>query len=432
MHNVLALILGGGRGTRLYPLTKERSKPAVSLAGKYRLIDIPISNCLNAGVNRIFVLTQFLAQSLNRHVAQTYRFDPYRRGFVNILSAEQTDSEESDWYQGTADAVRKTLRHTKRFRFNEYMILSGDHIYRMDYAKMIREHRERGAEVTIAALEVPREKVPELGVMELDDAGRIRRFVEKPGDPKVIDKLEIPPEYFRHRGEPERKGLFVANMGVYVFNRQAMQELLMEHADAEDFGKQILPLAVERGLAVYGYRFNDYWEDIGTIRSFFEANLGFTDPVPKFSFYDEIRPIFTRPRFLPPSKINSASIERALIGEGCILEGATVIHSVVGIRSVVREGARIEESVLMGADYYDSPSLSDASRPEGSLDLGIGKNCTIHRAIVDKNARIGDGCTLIGGDRDDTQGENWSLRDGILVIHKEAVIPPRTILNFAG
>ncbi|MFH0883924.1 MAG: glucose-1-phosphate adenylyltransferase [bacterium] len=432
MHNVLALILGGGRGTRLYPLTKERSKPAVSLAGKYRLIDIPISNCLNAGINRIFVLTQFLAQSLNHHVAQTFRFDPYRRGFVNILSAEQTDSEGSDWYEGTADAVRKTLHHTKRYHFTEYAILSGDHIYRMDYAEMVREHRKHGADVTIAALEVPREKVPQLGVMEMDDEGRIKRFVEKPSDPKVIDTLEIPPDYFLKRGEPVQKGLHVANMGVYVFNRQAMQNLLMKHSVAEDFGRQILPLAVESGLKVFGYRFNDYWEDIGTIRSFFDANLGFTDPVPKFTFYDEVRPIFTRPRFLPPSKINSASIERALVGEGCILEGTSIFRCIVGVRSVVRAGSRIEESILMGADYYDTLGRPDLDRPENSPDLGIGRNCTIRRAIVDKNARIGDGCTLIGGDQEEKEGDGWTLSDGILVIHKDAVVPPGTQLNFGG
>ena len=430
MHNVLALILGGGRGTRLYPLTKERSKPAVSLAGKYRLIDIPISNCLNAGINRIFVLTQFLAQSLNHHVAQTYRFDPYRRGFVHILSAEQTDSPDSDWYQGTADAVRKTLRHTRRYHFTEYAILSGDHIYRMDYAEMVKEHRKHKADVTIAALEVPRSKVPELGVMELDDEGRIRRFVEKPTDDKVINSLEIPPDYFVKRNEEVQQGLFVANMGVYIFNRKAMETLLLKHSDSEDFGKQILPLAVENGLRVYGYRFNDYWEDIGTIRSFFDANLGFTDPVPRFTFYDEIRPIFTRPRFLPPTKINSASIERALVGEGCILEGAGIKRSIVGIRSVVRAGSNVEESILMGADYYDELGRSDLDRPDNSPELGIGRNCTIRRAIVDKNARIGEGCTLIGGEKPDNSGDNWTLRDGILVIHKDAVIQPGTVLDF--
>lgn len=432
MHNVLALILGGGRGTRLHPLTKERSKPAVPLAGKYRLIDIPISNCLNAGVNRIFVLTQFLAQSLNHHISLTYRLDAFRRqGFVNVLSAEQTASQDDDWYQGTADAVRKTLRHSARYRFSEYLILSGDHIYRMDYAKMLEEHRDRGADVTVAALEVERSKVPELGVMELSDEGRIQRFVEKPQDESVIDSLEITPEYFKKRGEPEREGLYLANMGVYLFNREVMSDLLMKYEDAEDFGKQILPLAVENGLKVYAHRFNGYWEDIGTIRAFFDANLAFTDRMPKFSFYDEVNPIYTRARFLPPTKANSAKIVSSLVGDGCILEGAEIEKSIVGIRTIVRDGAVIHNSILMGADFYDTPEMPDPERPSNSPDVGIGRNTRIQQAIVDKNARIGDGCVLIGGDAEDSAGEGWTLRDGVLVIHKGAVIAPGTKLDFS-
>jgi glucose-1-phosphate adenylyltransferase len=431
MHNVLSLILGGGRGTRLYPLTKERSKPAVPLAGKYRLIDIPISNCLNAGVNRIFVLTQFLAQSLNHHISLTYRLDAFRRqGFVNVLSAEQTGAEQDDWYQGTADAVRKTLRHCERYRFKEFLILSGDHIYRMDYEKMVEEHRERGADVTVAALEVPREKVPELGVMELDDNGRITRFVEKPTDDKVIDSLEISPEYFNNRGEAPREGLYLANMGVYVFNRDAMHDLLMEHEDAEDFGKQILPLGVKKGLKVYAHRFSGYWEDIGTIRAFYEANLAFADPMPKFSFYDEVNPIYTRARFLPPTKTNSARVEQSLVGDGCIIEGAEITRSIIGIRSIIRERSILRNSILMGADFYDSSAMPDPNRPKGSPDIGIGKDVLIERAIIDKNARIGDGAKLIGGDKPDAEGDQWTLRDGILVIHKNAVISPGTELVF--
>ncbi|MCB2197772.1 glucose-1-phosphate adenylyltransferase [bacterium] len=431
MHNVLALILGGGRGTRLHPLTKERSKPAVPLAGKYRLIDVPISNCINSGVNRIFVLTQFLAQSLNHHVAQAYRFDSFRRtGFVSILAAEQTEGMgTSDWYQGTADAVRKTLRHTNRYRFDEFLILSGDHIYRMDYEKMIAEHRERDADITVAALEVARDKVSELGVMEIDDHGGIQRFVEKPKDDAIVDTLEIAPRYFELRDEEVRKGLFLANMGVYVFKREALIELL-EASDDEDFGKQILPYAIEHGMKMYSHMFNGYWEDIGTIRAFFDANLAFADPVPKFSFYDEVDRMYTRTRHLPPAKlVNNAQLERTLLTEGCILDGASINRAMVGIRSLIGRST-IKSSILMGADYYEN----DEDRAENSLKnrpaVGIGSGCHIERTIVDKNARIGNNVKLVGNDVEDKQGNFWTLRDGVLVIHKDAVVPDGTELVF--
>ena len=431
MHNVLALILGGGRGTRLYPLTKERSKPAVPLAGKYRLIDVPISNCINSGVNRIFVLTQFLAQSLNHHIAQAYRFDSFRRtGFVSILAAEQTESTSgNDWYQGTADAVRKTLRHTNRYRFDEFLILSGDHIYRMDYEKMIEEHRERDADITVAALEVSRDKVPELGVMDIDDHGAINRFVEKPQDQAVIDTLEIGPRFFELREEQVRPGLFLANMGVYVFKREALIELLNTNND-EDFGKQILPAAIEQGMRMYSHLFNGYWEDIGTIRAFFDANLAFADPVPKFSFYDEVDRMYTRTRHLPPSKIvHNAQLERTLLTEGCILDGCTINHAVIGIRSLIGRST-IRSSILMGADYYENDFDRAENHKLGRPVVGIGSNCLIERAIIDKNARIGNNVRLIGNDVPDQSGDFWTLRDGILVIHKDAVVPNGTELVF--
>ncbi|HEX05548.1 MAG TPA: glucose-1-phosphate adenylyltransferase, partial [Bacteroidetes bacterium] len=290
MDNVLAMILGGGRGTRLHPLTKERSKPAVPLAGKYRLIDIPISNCLNSGIDQIFVLTQFLSQSLNQHISTTYHFDPYRRqGFISVLAAEQQTEGNAtyDWYQGTADAIRKNMRHAERLKFHEFLILSGDHLYRMDYEQMIEEHRERGADITVSALVVSRKNVSELGVMDIDDHGHIERFVEKPDEPKIIDSLEIGPRFFKLRDEPVQKGLFLANMGVYVFNRKTLHDLLNKKDD-QDFGKEILPHAIESGLKVYAHKFNGYWEDIGTIRAFFDANLALTDPIPKFDFFDEV------------------------------------------------------------------------------------------------------------------------------------------------
>jgi len=432
MNHVLAVILGGGRGTRLYPLTRERSKPAVPLAGKYRLIDIPISNCINSGINRIFVLTQFLAQSLNHHVFHTYRFDGFRKeGFVNILAAEQTDnSNKVDWYQGTADAVRKTLRHTNRYKFDQFLILSGDHIYRMDYDKMIREHRGRGADVSVAALEVNRDIVPELGVMDIDDDGRIARFVEKPQDKAIIDSLEISPDYFRRRGEDVQSNMFLANMGVYVFNRQAMIDLLSSN-DAEDFGKQILPTAIEQGLKVYSHRFNGYWEDIGTIKAFFDANLALAEQMPKFTFYDENDRIFTHGRYLPPSKFNSAYVEKSLITEGSIVEGAEIKEAVVGIRSIVRHGSKISSSIIMGADYYETEEELKAN-PNTNIRLGIGENCNIHNAIVDKNTRIGNNVTLIGGDKPDKESpDGWMLRDGILVIMKRAEIPDNTVIDFS-
>ncbi len=430
MRNTLAVILGGGRGTRLYPLTKVRSKPAVPLAGKYRLIDIPVSNCLHSNITRIFVLVQFHSASLIRHIRLTYNFDSFRsEGFVHILAAEQTESSD-EWFRGTADAVRKTLRHYYRFRFNEYLVLSGDHIYRMDYRKMIEEHRERGADITMAALIVPREKVPELGVLEIDEAGRIIRFVEKPRDEAVIDTLEVGAEYFRRRGEPVRKGLFLGNMGVYLFRREVLEEMLQAYGE-EDFGKHILPLAVKNGLKVYSHLFDDYWEDIGTIRSFYEANLAFVEPIPQFSFYDEERPIFTRARYLPPSKITRVAAERAMFSEGCIVEDAIVERSIIGVRSIIRKGAVVRNSYVMGSDYHESPEDFEALEIEGLPPVGVGENSLLDGVIVDKDARIGRDVKVIAGPGPDREGEGWMLRDGVVVIEKEAVIPDGTVLDFS-
>ncbi|MCB2212661.1 glucose-1-phosphate adenylyltransferase [bacterium] len=431
MHNVLAMILGGGRGSRLFPLTKERSKPAVPLAGKYRLIDIPISNCINSGIDRIFVLTQFLAQSLNQHISTAYRFDPFRReGFVNILAAEQTDmKDQNDWYQGTADAIRKTLRHAETMRFDEFLILSGDHLYRMDYSQMVEEHRERGADVTVAALEVSRDIVPGLGVMDIDLNGQIERFVEKPTEDKVIDSIEIQPKYFELRNEPVRQGLFLANMGVYVFNREVLHDLLSATED-EDFGKEILPHAIQQGMKVYAHQYNEYWEDIGTIRAFFDANLALTDPIPKFNFFDDVDRIYTHGRFLPPSKINGASFSRALLSDGCIADHCDIFHSVIGIRSVIGMSSRLEHVIVMGQDYYPTKEERDSFDTKKIPQMGIGKHCYVRQAIIDKNAHVGDGCKLVGGDKEDQYGDGWTLRDGILCIHKGAVLEPGTELIF--
>jgi glucose-1-phosphate adenylyltransferase len=432
MHEVLGIILGGGKGTRLYPLTKERSKPAVPLAGKYRLIDIPISNCLNSDISRIFVLTQYLSQSLNHHISLSYRFDSFRkRGFVTNLSAEQTQNKiDDDWYLGTADAVRKTLRHCDRYRFKEFLILSGDHIYRMDYKKMIYEHRERRADVTIAALDVGKEEISGLGVMDVDDFGKVNRFVEKPTNPEVIKSLELSEKYYQHRNDEVKKDRFMANMGVYVFNREVMEELLFADK-AEDFGKHVLPAAIKGGKKVYSHLFDGYWEDIGTIKAFFNANLAFADVVPKFSFYDELDKIYTRARHLPPIKINNAKVEQTLLSEGCIIEGADINYVTIGVRSIIKENTTIRTSILMGADYYENEEESEATRVAGLPPIGIGKNCFIENTIIDKNARIGDNVTLVGGNgKDIDTGMNWSLRDGILVIHKDAIIPNGTKLVF--
>lgn len=433
MKNVLALILGGGRGTRLHPLTSERSKPAVPLAGKYRLIDIPISNCLNSGVERVFVITQFLAESLNHHIGLSYRFDSFREGFVNILAAEQTGYHSSDWYQGTADAVRKNLRHTDRYRFEEYLILSGDHLYRMDYRKLIEEHRARGADITVAALEVDRSKVPELGVMEIGAQAEIVRFVEKPSEEEVIDTLEIPEAYFQRRNEPHRPGLFLANMGIYVFNRNVMQRMLEDSEDV-DFGREVLPKAVASGLKIYAHKFNGYWEDIGTIRAFFDANLELTDQNPKFSFYDEFNQIYTRPRALPGNKIFNSKLNDVLLSEGCIIRGANLSRVLVGIRARIGDGATIRESILMGADFYESSEQRDLNKLNQKISVGIGKGSYLDRVIVDKNARIGAGVCLIGGDAPDQEDKDggWTLRDGVLVIHKGATIPSNTVIDFSS
>lgn len=429
MRDVLAVILGGGKGTRLYPLTKQRSKPAVPLAGSYRLIDIPISNCLNSDISRIFVLTQFNSASLNRHISLAYHFDSFRReGFVNILAAEQTP-HSTDWFLGTADSMRKTLRHYSRYRFKYFLVLSGDHVYRMDYRKLVREHIKAGAEVTVAAQPVGRDKASEFGLLEIDDHGFIQTFIEKPKDPEVLNKLEIGEKFWQHQGLEPRKDQFLANMAVYVFNRETLEEML-KNGEEMDFGKEVFPRAVEEERRVYTHLFEGYWEDIGTIRSFYEANLGFCEVVPKFNFYDEESPIYTHARFLPASKITRVTTDQTLLSPGCIIDDAYVRHSIVGIRSVIGKGSTIIDSVLMGADDYeldeDRAYNDKLKRPH----IGIGHDCHIEGAIIDKNARIGNGVRVVAGDVPDTEGDGWYLKDGVVVIEKNAVIPDGTQIVF--
>jgi len=430
MRDVLAIILGGGKGARLYPLTKLRSKPAVPLNGKYRLIDIPISNCLNSDIYKIFVLTQFNSASLNRHINTTYRFDSFRKeGFVTILAAEQTQ-QSTDWFQGTADAVRKTLRHYSRFNFDHYLILSGDHIYRMDYRRLIAEHQEKNSDVTVTAIPVPSEKAPELGLLDINGNGEVIRFVEKPKDKPVIDTLEIKAQTWKNFSRDKKPGHCLANMGVYVFKRKILEQIL-ENGNQTDFGREIFPETVNSpDTRVNAYLFEGYWEDIGTIKSFFEANLGFVDPLPLFSFYDEDAPIYTRARFLPPSKITRTTAERAILSEGCVVDDAYIHRSIIGVRSLVGKGARIINTIMMGADRYETPAEKDRNRDLGIPDIGIGPDSHIEGCIIDKDARIGREVRIVSGNGPDTEGEGWMLRDGIVVIEKKATIPDGAVITF--
>ena len=403
-HNAVAVILGGGAGTRLLPLTRDRAKPAVPLAGKYRLVDIPISNCINSGIERIYLLTQFNSVSLHRHVHTTYRFDPFQNGFVQILAAQQTPTS-AVWFLGTADAVRQSLSYMMDKRPDYVVILSGDQLYRMNLAEGLARHRQTGADITIAAKPVPRADAGSLGIMEVDGTHRIVNFVEKPGDTPALAPLRAP------MFDDER---YLASMGIYFFNTDVLVDLLDN--DLRDFGKDIIPGSI-RSHKVFSYIFDGYWRDIGTIGSFWEANLELTDPLPEFSFYDEHAPIYTHMRFLPPSKINKCAIERTLISEGCIISGASIRHSVVGVRAVIGEGTTIEDSVVMGADRTES------APPEGVPPLGIGKSCVIRRAIIDKDARIGDGAVITPDGKPDGESTDlYTISDGIIVVPKNAVI----------
>lgn len=414
MKKVCAVILGGGRGTRLFPLTAERSKPAVPFGAEFRLIDIPMSNCINSGIDNIFVLTQFLMASLQKHIYQTYKFDNFSNGFVEVLSAEQTN-ESMAWYQGTADAVRKQRHH---FLLNEYdhiLILSGDHLYQMHYDDFLQYHIEKSADITVGAYPVAVDKVSGFGILQANSESKITNFFEKPKDPSVVEKLRISglvPE------EPDKQ--FLASMGIYVFSRDVLRYML-EESDEDDFGAGIIPQALGR-FSVYSYLYDGYWEDIGTIRAFYEANLGLTNPVPNFNLYDPNFPLYSRPRFLAPTKITSgASLHDSIVGNGSLVEDANILHSVVGIRSIVRKGVSLKHSVLMGADYYEFNNLPN------QVPLGIGENTVIENAIVDKNARIGNDCQIVNLDgAREKDGDNYYIRDGITIIPKNSTIPPGT------
>ena len=418
--NVLSVIMGGGQGTRLFPLTKERAKPAVPLAGKYRLVDIPISNCINSGLRRIYLLTQFNSASLHRHISQSYKFDHFTGGFVEILAAEQTYADTS-WYQGTADAVRKNMIHFMNHEWDYLLILSGDQLYRMDFRHIIDQHVETGADITVATIPVGRHETEALGIMQIDAERRITRFVEKPKEPALQDSLKLPADWYAPLGIEGEGDLFLASMGIYVFNRDIIRRLLDN--TLTDFGKHVIPNALP-DLRVFSFVFQGYWEDIGTIRAFFEANLDVTNELPRFNFFDMAAPIFSRPRFLPGSKINGAQIDHAVISDGCILNRAVITHSIVGLRTIVGSGSVLNRVIVLGSDYYESLESIQEHEKTGKPPIGIGADCRIENTIVDKNARVGNKVVISpAGKPDKVDHPNYYIRDGIVIIPKNGVIP---------
>lgn len=419
MDNVLAVILGGGAGTRLYPLTSLRAKPAVPLAGKYRLVDVPISNCINSGLDRIFVVTQFNSASLNSHIARTYVFDRFRGGFVSILAAEQTTKTEK-WFQGTADAVRRSIPHLRSYNHEQVVILSGDQLYTMDYRVLLDYHKKSGADITIAATPVDADDAPGFGILKTDAEHHITEFYEKPKRDQLEGKdSPVTPE-LQSQGR-----IYLASMGIYIFEAQVLQDVLAEHPEDHDFGKQIIPRAIHERKVV-AYPFTGYWNDIGTVRSFFETNIMLAQPHPAFNLYDEQMPLYTNARLLAPAKITRSRVENSLIAEACVIVDAEVTDSVVGVRMFIDSGARIHRTVLLGADYY---RWSERRRPDGPPLPGIGKNTVIENAIIDKNASIGNNVRITNAAGvQEGQGPGFYIRDGITVVLKDCEIPDGTVI----
>ena len=419
MENMVAVILGGGKGSRLFPLTKERSKPAVSIAGKYRLIDIPISNCINSGITQMYVLTMYQSASLNNHISNAYRFDQFSRGFVQVLAAEQT-ADSNEWFQGTADAVRKTLPHLgyKHGHVGLVLILSGDHLYRMNYRMFRDNHIKSGADVSLAVMPVTREEAPELGVLKVDESGRVVEFVEKPKTDEALDALFTDTTLFGLSPEEAARRPYLASMGIYIFDPKTLTNMLTSDPKRTDFGKEIIPAAISTHK-VQAYCFDGYWADIGTIRAFYEANLDLVSQIPKFNLFDPTQPIYSNTRYLPGAKMNRASVEAALLCDGTIVEGATVRDSILGSRSRIRHGAVIEQSLIMGADFYQHGN-------DGSPLIGINEGAYLKRCIIDKNASIGRYAQLVNHQNhyeyDDPDGRFY-VRDGIIIVVKDAVIP---------
>jgi glucose-1-phosphate adenylyltransferase len=422
LQKTICLILGGGAGTRLYPLTKDRSKPAVPVGGKYRLIDIPISNCLNSGLYRIFVLTQYNSASLNKHIKNSFHFDHFSNGFVDILAAEQT-SGNMDWFQGTADAVRQSVRNFAYYDFDYILILSGDQLYQMNIEEVLVNHVEQGADVTIATIPVVADDATSFGIMKVNAENKIVSFIEKP-------KAEILGDWSSEVSDEQKaKGkIYLASMGIYVFSRAALRALLNENPKALDFGKELIPDSINRGMNVVSYAYDGYWTDIGDIKSFFEANIALAADIPEFNMFDNENKIFTRPRLLPPAKFSGVTFTRAIVAEGSIVQAKLVENSILGIRSRIDYGTIIKNAYIMGNDYFES--LEDLSAP-GKIAMGIGKDCYIENAIIDKHVRIGDNVIIRGNDNlADEEQENYVIKKGIVVINKNAVIPSGTIIGF--
>jgi glucose-1-phosphate adenylyltransferase len=415
-QRTLAIIMGGGAGTRLFPLTKDRAKPAVPLGGKYRIVDISISNCLNSGLRSIYVLTQFNSMSLHRHIQASYKFDNFSRSFIDILAAQQTPAG-SQWYQGTADAVRQNMRYFLERPFDYYLILSGDQLYRMELRALLHQHIQTGADITLATKPVHRHRASEFGIMQSGVDRRITQFVEKPTDDSVLNEMKMSRELLAAIGANEEEELFQASMGIYVFSRDVLVKCLDNQL--VDFGKHVIPQSI-KDRHVSAFIFQGYWEDIGTVRAFYEANLGLTDLVPEYSFFDTQAPIYTHPRFLPGSKVNGATLRQAIISDGCIISDAHLERSVIGIRSIIQSGATIRNSIIMGADYFEQDRPRDPSLPA----IGIGRSCVIDRAIIDKNARVADGVVITPeGKPPNLDADNYFIRDGVVVVPKNAVIP---------
>ena len=431
MKRVLAIILGGGAGTRLYPLTKTRAKPAVPLAGKYRLIDIPISNCINSSINKMYVLTQFNSASLNRHLTQTYNLSAgFGVGFVEVLAAQQTPDSPS-WFEGTADAVRKYQWLFQEWDVDEYLILSGDQLYRMDYSLFVEHHRKTGADLTVAALPVNPSEAEGFGLMHTDEHGRIREFKEKPkGD--ALASMRVDTSRFGLSLDQSKERPYLASMGIYVFSRKTLFDLLNNNPNATDFGKELIPAALARGDNLQSFVFNDYWEDIGTIGAFYEANLALTDqPNPAFSFYDEKFPIYTRPRYLPPSKLLDTQVTQSIISEGSMLKSCSVHHCVLCVRTRLEDQVVLQDTLVMGADYFESAEERAVLRERGGTPIGVGKGTTVKRAILDKNARIGQNVTIVNKDHveeADRPEHNFYIRNGIVVVVKNGTIADGTVI----
>ena len=429
MKNVLAIILGGGQGSRLYPLTKTRAKPAVPVAGKYRLIDIPVSNCINSGIEKIYILTQFNSASLNRHVNQAYRPASYSEGFIEILAAQQTP-DSPDWFQGTADAVRRYAWLLESWNVDEYLILSGDHLYNMDYEKFVNHHRETGADITLSVLPVDQKKASSFGLLKTDNTGKVINFLEKPKG-EALDGMRVDTTKLGLNATEAIANPFIASMGIYVFSKQAMLKLLSENPEYTDFGKEIIPAAIHN-MNVQAYLYNGYWEDIGTIESFFQANLALTrHPATGFNFYETQKPIYTRARYLPPSKVHDCKIKDSVIGEGCLLLQATITNSVVGIRMHVEPNCTIEDTLLMGCDFYQPQEDRKSDLENNIVPMGIGENTIIRHAIIDKNARIGKNVVMTnqrGIENEDGPNGCYFIREGIILIPKNAIIPDGSVI----